>query len=304
MTTGSLPYLLDEVVTGAIADEGFMGTSTLGLLYSFPPATSGPRERTASFGALPEFSVKVETAESSEGSISQQFEKTFVHTVRAEHVVISRELMDDVQKMGYGDVIDMSAALGVAFNQTIETLACAPFEDADVGASYKAEDGLSICNDAHVNAAGANSQDNLLANALDPDGVKATRTAMRAFLDYDGIKFSGVKPDAIIVPAALEQDAWVIANSSLKPDGTLTNEANFDNGRYQLIVMDALTDDDDWYMIDTRLMRARRNLRWYWRWPFSIFGDGNAFQGKRRVGAEFRSSHGVVDWRWICMNHV
>jgi hypothetical protein len=304
MTTGTLPYLVDEVVTGAIADEGFMGESTLGLMYAFPPATRGTRERTASFGGLPEFSVKLETVESTEGDISQQFEKTFVHTVRAEHVKLSRELMDDVAVMGYGDVIDMSAALGTAFAQTVETLAQAPFEDADVGASYKAEDGLSICNSAHVNAAGGNSQDNLLANALDMDGIKATRNAMRDFTDYAGVKKSGVKPNGLIVPTELEEAAWVIVRSTGKPDGTLTNEANFYNGMFELFVLDQLTDADDWCMIDTRLMRARRNLRWYWRWPFSIFGDGNAFSGTRRVGAEFRSSHGVVDWRWICMNQV
>ena len=296
ISSATLSYALDEVVS-VLAYESFYGQPFfMPELYSVR-TSSRRRERTASFDGLTEYEVKAETAAPAEDSIVNQYEKDFVHQAFAKQVPLSRELVDDQE---WGLLEDLGMQLGAAAAYTMEKYAAAPFVDAFTGATYLAEDAKSICNDAHTNVAGGNSQDNKGTTALSMTAVKATRIAMRKFKNYKG-DFLSVNPDALIIPVDLEEDAWEIAKSTLRPDNA-NMAANIYNGMFDMYVWPFLTDVNDWFMVDRRLMKM--NLLWFQRVGLEIFGEGSLLTGTKKIGGYFRFSHGVRDWRWIYGHQV
>jgi phage major head subunit gpT-like protein len=290
-SSSNVSFVLDEVVSSVAYNEFEQAPLLMPALYDVRPG-AGRRDRTASLGGLGKFALKLETQDSQQDNIVQQFEKDFVHKAYALNVEVSRELIDDNE---FGFFTDLGQQIGMSAARSMEDLGAALFNDAFNGATYLAEDGLSICNSAHLNVDAGNSQDNSLALSLSGANLKTARDTMRAFTDYRGEKIS-VLPDAIVVPTALEQDAWEIVRSSLK-SGTANNDANFFNGMFNMFVWQHLSDSNAWFVIDQRL--ASRNLLWYQRTPLEIYGDGDLKKGTRTIGGYFRSSHGCRDWRWI-----
>lgn len=304
ITSNTLSFTLDEVVS-AVAMEAFYEESfLLPLLYDVRPS-GRRRERTASLGGLSEFEIKNEGAAASEDSPVQQFEKDFVHVARGKTVNITREYVDDEE---WGVVVDLGRQLGVMAHYTMEKDAMAPFREAFSSTSYLAEDGLTICNSAHLNVDSGNSQDNSGTTALSMASIKTTRTAMRNFTNYNG-QLAGCRPDSLLVPCDLEEDAWEIIRSTGRPDST-NLAANMYNGMFQLYVSDFLStgisdgDANNWFMLDTRKLKGAGNLLWFQRIPLEIYGDENKFTGTRSIGAYYRASHGLRDWRGIYGHNV
>ncbi len=291
ITSNSMSYILDEVVS-AVAFESFYAEQFMMPVLYDVRGSGRRRERSASIGGLSLYAEKTNGQNATEDQWTQQFEKDFVHVAYGKRVAIERELVDDED---YGVLAEIGSQLGSLAAQTMEEKAADLFEDAFAGATYKAEDNLSICNSAHLNADGGNSQDNSGTSALSMAAVKATRTAMRRFKNYRGDRMA-VRPDLLIVPPDLEETAWEIIRSTGRPD--TTNRAdNMYNGMFNLVVWDFLDDTNNWFMADSRLMK--QNLLWYQRIPLEIYGDGNLNTGTRTIGGYFRASHGCRDWRWV-----
>lgn len=296
VTQSSVSYLFDEV-TSEVAFESFYDMPFLHpALYSVR-GSAGRRERASSLGGLGRFNSKAETVDADQATITQQFQKTFTHTAYALQIPVSREVVDDEE---WGFLQEIGMELGQSAAQSMEIDAFALFNDAFDGASYTAEDSLSICNGAHLNADSGNSQDNDLANAFSVAGVKATRTNMRKVTNAGGLKVA-VNPDELLVPVDIEEDAWEVVRSAGRPD-TANRADNMYNGMFTLYVSPFLTDTGNWFMMDSRL-RAR-NLVWYMRTGLEIFGDGNLSAGTKTIGGYYRESHGCKDWRWICGNQA
>ena len=291
MTQGTLSYLFDEVVTSVIYDSSFVGPAVMPFLFNMREM-SQRRERMASFGGLDVFSEKAELASATEDSVIQQFEKTFVPVAYAKSLVISREAARDEE---FGFVAQLAGAMGESFMQTLESKAGDFFNDADTGAIYTGEDGLSLANNAHVNSDSGNSQDNLYASALSMANLKTVRDAGRKFTNYRGTAKSHCKFDLLLVPIDLEETAWEIVRSLGRPDNA-NNAMNMYNGMFDLLVFDEISSTTQWALIDQRKMK--NNLFWLWRDAYESFGDGDLFKGQRRVGAYFRGAVGHVDWRW------
>jgi hypothetical protein len=293
MTQGNLSYLLDEVVTGVIMDSAFFGEPLTPTLYSMRPMT-GRRERITSVGSLSSFAVKPETVAATEDEITQQYQTTFTAVSYAKALVFSRELVEFEE---WGTIARMGTEIGNAYMQTIEDYGSALFNDAVSGATYTAEDGSSICNNAHTNVDGLNSQDNYQAStALGMAGIKTCRDAMRAITNYEGTAFSKLKPDLLLLPLELEETGWEIVNSLGRPDST-NRVSNLYSGKFKLLVWDELTSATLWFMIDSAKMA--QNLLWLWSSTLETFGDGDLFTGTRKMGGYFRAIHGCVDWRWV-----
>lgn len=295
-TSANMSYLLDEVTSAVAINEFSQLDNLMGALYSMR-TSSGRRERATSISGLGQFQLKLPTVAADTDAPVQQFQKTFTHSAYALQVPVERELIEDNE---WGFFQDLGIQMGVSANQTLETLAAGVFNDAFAGATYTAEDSLSICNNAHLNADSGNSQDNLGTSALSAANVGTTLTSMRKFTDYRGEKIS-INPDALLVPVDLEQTAWEIVRSSQKP-ATANNDANYLQNRFQLFSWNYLTDTNNWFMLDTRQMRM--NLIWYMRSALEIFGDGDLFTGTRKIGAYMRFSHGVKDWRFVYGHNV
>lgn len=298
--SNSMSYLLDEVVSAVAFESFFGGEFMMPLLYDVR-ASARRRERTASFSGLSDYAEKTNGQAAAADEVANEFEKDFVHASYGKRVPVERELIDDQE---YGLVQDLGDQLGFKARETMEKKAAGVFHDAFDGATYLGEDGLSLCNDAHLNAAGGNSQDNKGTSALDMSAVKSTRTAMRKFKNYSGDPL-GVRPNGLLIPPDIEEDAWEIANSTGRPD-TANRADNFYNGRFMLFVWDYLTDvvsggdANNWFMVATDLMR--RHLIWWQRIALEIYGHGNLDTGTRVIGGYFRAAHGFRGWQW-CYGH-
>lgn len=294
ITSSSLSYALDEVVS-ILANESFFGEQFyMPLLYNV--RTSGKRrERTASLGGLTLWGTKTSTQAADEDATPQEFEKDFSHTAYAKQVPIARELIDDQE---FGLLEDIGQQLGATAAMTMESKAAEVFNNAFTSAL--SEDGLTLCNSAHLNAAGGNSQSNTGTAALTMANIKTTRTNMRGYTNYRGDKLN-VMPDELAVPNALEEDAWEIVRSSGRPD--TTNRAdNFYNGMFNLYVWPWLTDANNWFMMASQL--RKQNLLWFQRIALEIYGEGNLTAGTRKVGGYMRFSNGARDWRFIFGQNV
>ena len=295
MDRNSLDYTVDLAVAGIFYDEFFVDGSVITDLFTIKQS-DGASETFGSVSSAGAWSVKPEGVAPTPDELTQQFKKTFVHTAKASQMMLSRELIDDNR---WGILEDASMQLAAGAMLTMEKDAALLFNDAFTGAEFKSEDGKSICNTAHLNGDGGNSQSNSLTNALDYAGVKATRTAFKQLKNYRG-DLLGAVPDEIMVGDDLEDDAWVLVNSVGKA-GSMNNDANFYNGRFKLLVNSRLTDSNAWFMMSSR--QRRRFLNWFQRVAPETFGEGDLFKGGRKIGGYMRYSLGCTHWAWIIGNN-
>ncbi len=299
VTSDNAPYVSSEVIGTFAFDEFIQEPAMMPVFFDQRPS-SQHREVSGSMSAMGSFQPKTSLAEPSESDPASQFSKEFVHTPYALQTKVARELVDD-QRFPFFQ--EFGTKLGQSAIRTVEELAAAVFNYAFTTTNGTAEDGLALCSSAHLNAQGGNSQANRGTTALSNDAVILTRTLMKAFTGYTGDKIV-VNPDAILVANATDNEAvlFEILKSQLRPDAAAGNQANFNQGAYQGFVWLYLTDATNWFMMDRRMMAL--NLFWYWRVVLEIFGDGDLFTGRRRIGGYFRSSHGAKDWRFIFGHEV
>jgi hypothetical protein len=90
-------------------------------------------------------------------------------------------------------------------------------------------------------------------------------------------------PDTIVCPRALEETFYEIIKSNGKVD-TANNNPNFHKGKYKLIVSDWLDDTNNWFLIDSELMKDLQRVEQ--RVPLE-FGQA----GLRRFHREVRRLH-------------
>lgn len=295
ITSGNHSYVLNEA-TSAVAINSFARLpGKYALLYNIQPSTL-PSEQHASVGGLGKFQPKSSTGAATRGSTTQQFEKTWTHGEYALVIEFERKYVDDER---FGHFAKMGYELGDSALRTYEYYCAKSFTDAFAGAEVTAEDGLSLCNDAHVNVDSGNSQDNSGTNSLTYAGYKTTKIAHRKFTNYDGEKVL-INPDTILVPVDLEEDALQVANATGKP-GSANNDVNVYQGTVDVIVWEYLTDTNAWFSIDSQLMM--RNLFLFLRMPLEFYGARDWDTQVSSVGGYTRFSFGPEDWRWVYGNN-
>ncbi len=293
ITRANAGYVSDETVSVFAFDQFTMATPRMPSLFN-QQGSSTYREVQGSMSGLGDFQPKTELEGPTEDRPIQQFKKEYLHQEFALGVVVERKVYDD-QRFSFFQ--KLGAKIGQSAIRTFESQGSAVFNEAFSSSDYLAEDGLTLCHSAHVNVDGGNSQDNSGTATLSYDNAGTTMTAMRLFKDYRGNPML-VDPDLLLVPVSKDQIAFEIIRSSGDP--TEANlKANYFGGKLSALSWAYLdsSDDDNWFMIDRRLMSE--NLYWYWRVALEIFGDGDAWKGLRRIGGYFRSSHSAVGWWWV-----
>ena len=105
-----------------------------------------------------------------------------------------------------------------------------------------------------------------------------------------------VMPDTILIPPDLYETAYEIVGSQGKVDSA-NNNANVHYGQYKVEEWNYLTDTNDWFLIDSSMMKDY--LCWIdkIKGEFGFVEDFDTLIGKWRVYA--RWGHGWLDWRWI-----
>jgi len=198
------------------------------------------------------------------------------------------------------DIVEgLPKLLGLAARRRIAGDVMANFNDA-FNTSYTTIDGLQLCSSAHTSNNGGSSQSNLGTTAFSEAAVDAARIAMKDFMTNTDQEFE-VNPDLLVVPRALEKSAYELINSSGKVD-TANNNTNFHKGKYKLLVSDRLDDSNNWFFIDSELLK----LFAVWNNVAPLeFGQAEQFDGfAARYRAYMFYSFGIRDWRPVFGSQV
>ncbi|HDI6128473.1 TPA: Mu-like prophage major head subunit gpT family protein, partial [Escherichia coli] len=124
----------------------------------------------------------------------------------------------------------------------------------------------------------------------------AARTAMRSLKDDEGASLR-IRPNLLVVPPALEDDANYLMTAEKFPDGTPNPYRN----TAEVLVMPELTSDSAWFLFDTS--RSVKPLIFQQRKkPVFVeqtdYNSDNVFMRKKfRFGAEARCNGGYGFWQ-------
>ena len=246
----------------------------------------------------------------------------YIHEEFASGFTVERKLVDDEQ---YSQINKMSKSLGRAARATIETHAATVLNNAFtvngwdgvplISGTHKRLDGKYMSNQLGraVNADTGATTDGTTGTpqfgavyngAMSDRNIKGAITQARAQVDDRGIKIQCIVKK-LVVPAALEFVAKTILNgsgisilgtgwaiSTTVDSNTGTNEIK---NRLEVVVMDYLTSDTAWFVIDPDV--AVLNFYWRKKLEFSNEKDFNTMQAKY-IGY-MRFSVGYSDYRGI-----
>lgn len=227
-------------------------------------------------------------------SFSALYESTFTHKEFALGISIERKLWDDDQQ---GNIRRRAQNLGDTFGVTRAYHASSVFNNA-FSSSYLGGDSKALCaNDHPVNKDSSSTFDNLGTSALSYAAVIATLKAGHSMTNDRALP-RPVMYDTMIIPIALQDTAYEIVQSILKPD-TANNNANFVASKGLTVVIDPyLTDTNNWFMVDSAL--AKKHLIWYNRVLPEITMDPTSdYNLVAKYRGYMRYSYGWDDARWI-----
>lgn len=234
--------------------------------------------------------------------IAEGFQITYNHIRYVLGEAFSRDLINDDQ---YNVINQYPAKMAMAVERTMEIQGAGLFNDAFTGAVFKGGDGLSLCNASHVfrNSSVA-AQSNSGTAALTYDNLITARRTMKAFVDDRG-QILRIQPDLLIVPRALEDIAISLTQSPEQPNTanrSINPIARFMPG-ISYVAWDYLTDNNNWFLVDSRLMKLY--LHWYMREaPNFAIDPTSDFNLIFKVRVTGRWSYGFDSWPWIYGNNV
>jgi len=261
----------------------------------FSVQTSGKAKETDyGIGAFAEW--KEFTGSLDYDSFYELWEIEYEHTEFAKGFKVERKLVDDNQ---YNVIFNRAQRLGASAFRKAEADAASVFNNAFSG-SYLGYDSIALCGSHPYSPTNASTQANAGTTALSRDALITTRTAMREYKDDRGNPIY-VVPDMLLIPIELEDTAYRIVQSA-QVSGTADNDANFLRGRFQVVSWELLSDANNWFLIDSRMMK--QFLLWFDRVPLE-FGAANEFDTMlAKFRAYMRYSYGWSDWRWIYGQNV
>ena len=227
-------------------------------------------------------------------SFDKGYKSTFTHKIYPVELDIQAKLVADNK---YPQIIDAAKQLGSSAALKREKDAACVFDNADA-ATPVGGDSVSLCNASHPASPTKSSvlQDNISALALSAANVETVRQTMLAVVD-DTNNNSGVQPDILLVPTALENDAKIITQTP-NVVGKADNDINPQQGRFRYIVWPLLASSTAWFMIDSVMMR--NSLFWFDREPVNVkLKDGQDTTLFATYLGYMRYSYGWRDWRWV-----
>lgn len=227
-------------------------------------------------------------------SADQGYKTTYTHAEFARGFTVERKLVDDDQ---YNIINKMPRMLATGAYRKREIDAASVFNNA-FSSSYTGGDGVSLCNDSHpLSPVNSDVVDNAGTTALSYSAVIATRKLMRSYVD-DRKQLIPINPNLIIVPPELEDTAIEIVKTVGEP-GTADNSVNVTREfGLNYVVWDYLTDANNWFLVDSGLMK--QFLNWFDRTPIEFAMDPSSdYMLKASYRGYMRYSYGWSDWRWV-----
>ena len=247
-----------------------------------------------SYGSIPLFTGSVSYAD-----IAQGYDVTLTPLEFAAGMQIERALMDDDQH----SVIDSRPKeLATAANRQMQTEEARVFNNAfSIDTRYNSHsEAVALCSNSHTTTSGASTAsgfDNLITGSLNLTNIATMRIQMRGYRGDQAERIT-VLPNLIVYPPDLYVEGFEYIKSPDRPD-TANRAKNVHYGEYEIADWEYLTDTNNWFMIDKRMMKAANGNIWIDRVKpeFAFVEAFDEIIGKWRV--YFRVGHGHFDWRWM-----
>lgn len=285
----SLPAIVQRGLSEVFLDQQRNFESMLPSFFKMVEATQAS-ETDQSIGDVGQ--VAPFTGEISYDDFAQGYSKAITETEYSLGLKIQRRLL----RNDLYDVCSNSVGLmSDSFNQKREQIGASIFNNA-FNTVHTVGDGLALCSTAHTSNVGGANQGNSGTSALSAAAVEATRILMVKYkTDRDNLRQA--RPSLLLVPTDLHEKAWEIVNSYGKMDTALNNR-NFHFGKWNLAVWDNfLTDTNNWFMIDERLMKMFLKYR-IWE-PTQFFRSGEFDTLVQKYAGYMSVAVSTVEWRWV-----
>jgi hypothetical protein len=239
----------------------------------------------------------------SQDTMTEEYKTTYTFPEFMKEIQIQRRLWDDRRDRS---VMNISQGLALSARRTKEAHAAELFNYAFTasgtfsgGQSTAHADTKALCAADHTSKADDDyAGDNLGSSAISVTSVGDTRDAMRKFTDGRGNKIHA-KMDTILGPAdkTFEETAWEIINTMGKVD-VADNNRNFYKGRFNLLIWDELTDDENWFALDSRLRKIEGPV-WLDRIPLEKYDDYSDNPPVLSFGGYMRYGMQAPSWHWV-----
>lgn len=212
----------------------------------------------------------------------------YKHVTFSKGFQIEKELVDDEQ---YNIINKLPKALARAARATIESKAAEVLNEAFTPnpKNYRGE--ALIGN--HVRLDGGTTTNYIGNLALNEQNLEIAMKLAAEQVDERGLKIQ-MMPDILVVPRALEFTAEKLVQSVHLP-GTDFNDINPMQGKFKVVVLDYLTDDDVWFLIDSTM----NPLNFFWREKLNFKQDTDFDTDVAKYKGRMRFSCGWSDHRGI-----
>lgn len=150
---------------------------------------------------------------------------------------------------------------------------------------------------SHPRSDGGTAISNTTTADLAEDALEAAEVAMTSTKDDKG-QMMLISPDTLIIPPALEKEAKILLQSTLRT-GTANNDINYFNGKYKIIVWpfigtgNANGSDTAWYLIDSKY----HQLNWFWRMKPELENETDFDTKSIKYSIVERHACGFSGWR-------
>lgn len=220
-------------------------------------------------------------------------------------IMIERRLLDTDK---YNVIDGRAKGLAEAANRKMNKLAHEPFIYGDSSAFtfMDTEEGTAIFSDSHTtkaaNVSTTTGFDNLSTVPFNAVNLETLRIQSKGFKNDIGERIT-TNFDTIIHGTNLAEQVWEVVKSEGKVD-EMTNNANFQRGRWKSIELPLLDDYDtnDFFIVDSALMKE--SLIWQDGVPIEFNSTTDFDTLIRKYADYFVCGWGNVEWRWGIMSSV
>lgn len=222
-------------------------------------------------------------------TVPKGLERVYIHKEFAQGFIVERKFLDDEQ---YGVIETMTKDLARAGRYKVESDAASFFLNGFDDVGQPIYDGKALFAGNHP-LVGGGEFGNLIEGDLSDVTLKQATTLMRKTPDEAG-KLVQFLPDTLVVPPEKEWLAYELIKSSQKP-GTANNDINALMGRFKIVVWDYLTDENMWFIMDSK----RHQASFYWRVKPEFDKEKDFDTLVTKWSGYMRYSFGASDWRGI-----
>jgi len=263
--------------------------------------SSKDREIESSASGLSQFVLTGENSPLTYEDRAQGYDVTYTHQKWTKGISISKEMYDDdrfgVMKRGTSDLAKSKMRTKDQIGADIFNFA---FTSGGGGkATFTAGDARALVSATHTRTDGGTDISNRATTDFNEASLETALVAMRGTLDDKG-QLVGINPDILLVPPALEKEAKIQLDSTLRV-GTANNDINPYQGRLRIIVWDRIGSgaggsDTAWFLLDS----SEHKLIYFNRLDTGLQGPEYDFDNdvaKWKDG--FRVRPGWSDWRGV-----